>query len=69
VKFRSHGRNHTLNLKESRTDLSRLPIKLLGMSSDDEQIVKEKLKVINDFFLLKYSSPIVEKTLIAPSCF
>jgi len=50
VQFRSHGRNHTLNLKESRTDLSRLPIKLLGMSSDNEEIVKEKLKVIYDFF-------------------
>ena len=45
LKFRSHNREHSVNLKESPQQLKDVPINLLGMSQDEQKILLNKLQV------------------------
>lgn len=50
--FTSHGKRHKLDLTESKLDLKDIPIKLVGKSSEFEDEVMNKMKVLIIIFLM-----------------
>ena len=45
LKFSSHGRDHKFVIAESQQQLSKIPIKFLGMLEKNKQKVEEQLQV------------------------